>query len=251
MMAALFGALLVGLTLGVLGSGGSMLTVPILRVLVGQPEKVAIAGSLAVVGVIALVGSLPYLRRRMIDWPSVLFFGLPGMVGSYGGAAVSKFVSGEVQMVVFALAAVTASVFLFRSTLRTLVPTEHRRAIWKICLDGLMVGAFTGFVGVGGGFLIVPALVILGGLPMNRAVGTSLLLIAMNSSTGFWKYLQILPGQGYTLDWGVLGVFAAAGVVGSFAGHSVHTRIPQVALKRGFAGLLIVVGGGMIWMNFA
>ncbi|NNF07380.1 MAG: sulfite exporter TauE/SafE family protein, partial [Candidatus Eisenbacteria bacterium] len=166
MTTTLIGALLVGLSLGLMGSGGSILTVPILTFLVGQPEKVAIAGSLAVVGFIALMGAIPYLYRGLVHWRSVLLFGVPGMIGSYGGAWTSKFISGEVQLGLFALTAVVAAFFMMRTPKLSTVNSPER-AIWKIMLDGLLVGAFTGLVGVGGGFLIVPALVILGGLPMH------------------------------------------------------------------------------------
>jgi uncharacterized membrane protein YfcA len=183
MLLAWVGALLIGVALGMLGSGGSILTVPILIYVVGEPEKLAIAESLAVVGLIALVGAVPYGLRRQIDWKGVIWFGLPGMAGTYLGAYLSQWLPGTWQLGLFALVMLLAAYFMFRPQ----KPSEHqlrKRSPFKIALEGLGVGVLTGLVGVGGGFLIVPALVLLGGLPMHLAVGTSLLIIALKSGAG-------------------------------------------------------------------
>jgi len=243
---ALVGALLVGLVLGLMGSGGSILTVPVLTYLVGQHEKVAIAGSLAIVGGISLVASLPYARRALVDWRSVIWFGLPGMAGAWIGAALSKHVSGAVQLGAFAALMLVAGVLMLRSA-----PTEARqgavaRSVIKIGAEGLVVGIVTGFVGVGGGFLIVPALVLLGGLPMNHAVGTSLVIIAAKSWAGFAKYVQVLDELHLELDWQVIGLFVSAGIAGSFGGAALSSRVPQVALKKIFAVFLFVVAGYIV-----
>lgn len=242
MVWALLGAVLIGLSLGLMGSGGSILTVPVLTYLVGQHEKVAIAGSLGIVGAISLVAALPYARRRLVDFRSVLFFGLPGMAGAYLGAFLSQFVPGTAQLVVFALLMLVAGFMMLRPLAPAGAAPAAPRALHKIVLDGLVVGTVTGFVGVGGGFLIVPALVLLGGLPMHRAVGTSLLIISLKSMTGFWKYLDVLAGLELHLDWNILGVFAAIGIVGSFAGNALGTRLPQQVLRRAFAVFLFAVG---------
>lgn len=163
MSLALLGALLIGLSLGLLGSGGSILTVPVLVYLLGEPPKQAIAESLLIVGGIALLGAVPYALRGLVDFRNVLFFGLPGMAGTYFGAWLSRFVSGQVQLLTFALVMLLAAYFMARPL--PLKRQEGGRKPWKIVLDGLFVGALTGFVGVGGGFLIVPALVLLGGFP--------------------------------------------------------------------------------------
>lgn len=241
MLWALGGAVLVGLSLGLMGSGGSILTVPVLTYLVGQDEKVAIAGSLAIVGAIALVGSIPHVRRRNVDYRSVVFFGVPGMAGAWLGAWASQFVGGATQLVVFAVLMLVAGVFMLR-------PEPERRADAKplrattIAIEGLVVGAITGFVGVGGGFLIVPALVLLGSLDMHRAVGTSLLVIALKSAVGFAKYVDVLDDLGLELDWQILGTFAVVGSAGSLVGGALGSRLPQRVLRRGFAVFLFVVG---------
>jgi len=250
MIAAWVGAVAIGLSLGLLGSGGSVLTVPVLVYLVGQDEKVAIAGSLAVVGSIALVGALPYLARRMVDWRSVALFGIPGMIGTWMGAWSAGFVSGETQLLVFALVMLLAAGLMLRRTPLVSSGPRVRRA-WKVVADGLAVGMLTGFVGVGGGFLIVPALVLLGGLGMHRAVATSLLIIALKSFAGFWKYLDVLDDRGLSLDWTVLGTVTLLGVIGSLAGNRLAVRLPHDRLKQGFGFFLILMGIFIIWRSLS
>ena len=235
------GAVAIGVSLGLLGSGGSIITVPVLVYLLGQDEKLAIASSLFIVGSIALVGSLQYIRLGMVDWRNVVVFGLPGMVGTWLGAMLAAFVPGIVQLTIFALVMLLASYLMLRP-----VDLEHaeilRRATWKIGIDGLVVGVLTGLVGVGGGFLIVPALVLLGGLKIHTAVATSLVIIALKSYSGFIKYLDVLDAQELTLDWNVLMIVTALGIAGSVAGAKIANRIPQQRLKRGFGYFLIVMG---------
>lgn len=240
MWLAWIGALAIGLSLGLLGSGGSIITVPVLVYLVGQPEKIAIAGSLGVVGAIALVGALQNAARGRVDWRSVAWFGLPGMVGTYAGAWLSGYVHGAVQLTVFALVMLAAAVMMFRRA-RYEPAAGSRRPLAKVVADGLAVGALTGFVGVGGGFLILPALVLLGGLGMHIAIGTSLAIIALNAFTGFAKHLHLLSLQGVSLDWKVLGTIALIGAAGSVAGSHFATRIPQAALRRVFAVFLVAM----------
>ncbi|MFG0294697.1 MAG: sulfite exporter TauE/SafE family protein [Maioricimonas sp. JB045] len=246
-MTSVVGAILIGLTLGLLGSGGSILTVPVLVYLLGHQDKVAIAESLAIVGGIALAGMIPYARARLIDWRSVVLFGLPGMAGTYGGAWLARFVSGPAQLTLFAGVMLIAAWMMIRrpagSAGAATEPDEpHEHPYWMIALEGLAVGILTGLVGVGGGFLIVPALVLLGGLSMRMAVGTSLVVIALKSFSGFFKYLGVLQGLDLSVDWGTIGLFLAIGVVGSFVGHQIGSRINQLALRRGFAVFLIVMG---------
>ncbi len=250
MYLAFAGALLVGLSLGLLGSGGSILTVPVLTYLVGQDEKVAIAGSLAIVGAISLVAGVPYARSRLVDYRSILFFGLPGMGGAYLGAFLSQFVSGVTQLGVFAVLMLIAGGFMLRPLQEHEGPQPKPRNILKIGAEGLAVGVVTGFVGVGGGFLIVPALVLLGGLPMHRAIGTSLFIIALKSFTGFYKYMDVLADLGLHLDWSVIGTFALIGILGSFAGKAVSARLPQAVLKKSFAVFLFVVGAFIVFQSW-
>ncbi len=246
MLLAWFGAVAIGLSLGLLGSGGSIITVPVLVYLVGQPEKVAIAGSLAVVGSIALIGALQNVARGQLAWRSVLGFGLPGMAGTIAGAWLSAWVSGAVQLAVFAGVMLAAAVMMFRRGEPPAVPRPPR-PLSLLAVDGVAVGMLTGFVGVGGGFLILPALVLLGGLGMHAAIGTSLAIIAMNSFSGFAKHLQLLHAQGLALDWVVLAKFVALGAAGSVVGSRLAHRLPQRSLRRGFAAFLVVMAVLILW----
>lgn len=238
---AWLGAISIGVSLGLLGSGGSILTVPVLVYLIGQDEKLAIAGSLAIVGSIALAGSLPYLRKKHVDWRTVVLFGIPGMAGTYMGAWLAAWISGLVQLALFAVVMLLASWQMLKPVKVVVLPRAPRE-IWKIGLDGLLVGILTGLVGVGGGFLIVPALVLLGGLSMHRAVATSLVIIALKSFTGFWKYLDVLDRQGLSLDWRIIAIVTALGIVGSLLGNRIAVRVDQHKLRKLFGVFLIIMG---------
>jgi uncharacterized membrane protein YfcA len=241
LMLAVPGAIAIGLSLGLLGSGGSILTVPVLVYLIGQDEKVAIAGSLFIVGSIALAGGLQFLRAGFVQWRSVLIFGLPGMLGTYLGAMLAAWVPGVMQLALFALVMLAASYLMLRPfDLEQAGGCE--RATWKIGADGLLVGIVTGLVGVGGGFLIVPALVLLGGLSMHQAVATSLVIIALKSFSGFYKYLDVLEQQSLELDWNTLLMVTALGIAGSVGGSKLARRLPQDKLKRSFGYFLIIMG---------
>jgi uncharacterized membrane protein YfcA len=245
-MLTVLGALFIGLSLGLLGSGGSILTVPVLVYLLHHESKAAIAESLAIVGGIALSGAIPYSRSRQIDWRNVVFFGVPGMAGTYGGAWLARFLPGTVQLILFAAVMLFAAWMMFRNSKPATDGTHEPRrshALWKITLEGLAVGAVTGLVGVGGGFLIVPALVLLGGLSMRVAVGTSLVVIALNSFTGFFKYRAVLADLHIPIDWGTVGWFVAIGVFGILLGHWIGTKVNQWVLRRAFAVFLVLMGG--------
>jgi uncharacterized membrane protein YfcA len=251
MILSWIGALLVGLSLGLLGSGGSILTVPVLIYLAGESEKVAIAESLGIVGAISFAGFIPYALKQKVHWRSVILFGLPGMAGTYGGAMIAEFVSGTFQLLLFAGVMLIAAIMMFRDKnhLKSAGEIETVHAWWKIVLEGLAVGVLTGLVGVGGGFLIVPALVLLGGLPMGLAVGTSLLIITLKSFSGFYKYLDVLNGLDLSVNWQLVLVFSLIGAVGSLIGNKVAGKISNERLKKGFAGFLVLMGGYIIFMN--
>lgn len=251
MILSWIGALLVGLSLGLMGSGGSILTVPVLIYLVGEQEKVAIAESLGIVGSISLAGFLPYAFKQQVHWRSVILFGVPGMAGTYGGAMIAGYVSGTFQLMLFAGVMVVAAIMMFRDKkqLQESGEVEIKHAWWKIVLEGLAVGILTGLVGVGGGFLIVPALVLLGGLPMHLAIGTSLAIIALKSFTGFFKYIEVLENLNLSMDWQLILVFSLIGAVGSFVGKRIGSKISNEGLKKGFAVFLVLMGSYIIYMN--
>jgi uncharacterized membrane protein YfcA len=240
MLAALLGALAIGLSLGLLGSGGSILTVPVLHYLLDQPEQVAIGGSLLVVGLIAAAACIPYAMAHQVDWRKALWFGVPGMVGAWLGASLARWVPGAVQLALFAVVMLVAAIRMLRSA--PLAVDEREPHPFAVVAGGAAVGALSGLVGVGGGFLIVPALVLLAGVPMTSAIGTSLAVIAMNSFTGFGKYLHVLETKGLALDWHALLVIALIGIVGSLAGSRLGRRLPQAKLRTLFGVFLVVMG---------
>ncbi|MDQ7048199.1 MAG: sulfite exporter TauE/SafE family protein [Enterobacterales bacterium] len=239
---AILGACAIGLSLGLMGSGGSILTVPVLVYLVDQPEKIAIAGSLIIVGSIALLGALPYIKQKQVDWNTVWLFGIPGMIGTYGGAWLSTYLSGLMQLSIFAVVMLLASYFMLRPPSNLEAKSDHERHLIKIVIDGLIVGIITGIVGVGGGFLIVPALVLLGGLTMRTAIASSLVIIALKSFSGFIKYLDVLKESGLSLDWHVIWIMILVGGLGSFIGNKIANKVPQDKLKKIFGVFLIIMG---------
>ena len=247
MIYALIGALCVGLSLGLLGSGGSILTVPVLVYVLHQSPKVAIAGSLAIVGAIALIGVTHYAFQRLVSWRHVLQFGLPGVIATYGGAWISQFVPGSVQLVVFAFIMAVAAWGMLGSPVKSLEDTRAERPLFWLIVAGLGVGLITGFVGVGGGFLLVPALVFLGGLSMHRGIATSLAVIVINSASGFYKQYQIVTSAGHPLDWRVIGLFVLVGGIGSLLGNYIARRLPQHRLRQVFGVFLIVMCGFILW----
>jgi uncharacterized membrane protein YfcA len=254
MIWAWFGAVAVGLSLGLLGSGGAILTVPILVYLVGHGEKTAIAESLAIVGAIALFGVLRAAMQRRIDWTSALLLAIPGIAGTWSGARVAQWVPGAVQLLLLAGLMLTASVLMFRkprvgnAPACAMKPGERAPACGTaiIAAQGVGLGFATGLVGVGGGFLIVPVLVLLRRLPMPTAIGTSLAIISVNSATGLVAYAGG-DGLDLDLDWRIVGMFIALGVAGSLVGNVLAGRIYQDTLRRMFAAFLVVMAGYIAW----
>ncbi len=244
MILASIGALFIGITLGLLGSGGSILTVPVLTYVVGQETKLAIAGSLMIVGIISAFAAIPYAREKLVKWRTVVVFGLPGILGAAAGAWSAHFVSDALQMLFFATLLLVASYLMFKPVkLQDPGSEGPERAMIKIAIDGFLVGSVTGLVGVGGGFLIIPALVLLGGMSMRLAVGTSLVIIAINSFTGFVGYFSVLEALNLRIDWQIIGLFSVIGVFGSWLGHKLSARVNQDQLKQGFAVFLVFMGG--------
>lgn len=248
MVLAWIGALFIGITLGLLGSGGSILTVPVLNYLVGQETKVAIAGSLMIVGIISLFSLIPYARQKMVEWRTVFLFGIPGMAGAVFGAWTAHFVSDEMQMLIFTALLLVAAYFMYKPMKLSDEPHEPR-AFYKILIDGFVVGAVTGLVGVGGGFLIIPALVLLGGLSMRLAVGTSLVIIAAKSFAGFIGYMPVLDDLGLQVDWNIIWIFSAIGIFGGWIGHKISSKIDQNTLKKGFAVFMVLMGLFILYKN--
>jgi uncharacterized membrane protein YfcA len=239
-------ALCIGIALGMLGGGGSILTVPVFTYVAGLDPKVAIASSLPVIAVTSAVGAFGHWRARNVQVRTALVFGGLAMIGGFGGARLATFLTGTLQMLLFAAVMLAASVSMFRAAP---APAETHGEPAHVALGtllplGLGVGTLTGLVGVGGGFLIVPALAQLGGLPMHVAVGTSLMVIAMNSLAGAVGYAGRVA---FPLD--LLLPFTGLAVVGILVGASVARRVPHGILRRAFAVLLLVVAASIVYQN--
>ena len=228
-------AVLVGVLLGLLGGGGSILTVPLLAYVAGLPTREAIAASLVVVGVTSLVATVSHARAGRVQWRTGLTFGAAGMASAYAGGRLGEHVPDGVLMVSFALVMLAAGVAMLRGRGRA-SETSHPMAVGKAVAYGAAVGLLTGFLGAGGGFLIVPALTLFGGLAMPVAVGTSLLVIAMNSAAGLVGHLSATP-----IPWGLAVMVTAAAVVGSLAGGRLATRVRPEALRRGFGWFVLAM----------
>lgn len=244
-------ATLIGLSLGLLGAGGSILTVPVFVYVLGFGAKPAIAMSLPVVGATSLVGAISHWRSGHVRLRMALIFGAVAMIGSYTGARLSVFVPAAVQLALLGLVMVAAAVSMLRGAGTGREPAVAnqpsaalpRRAV-VIAAIGLGIGLLTGIVGIGGGFLIVPALVLLARLPMKDAVGTSLAVIAMNAASGALGY----AGQ-VAVQWSTVVLFTVVAIAGALAGTYLVRFVSQRALRRGFAMLLIAIGVLILYQN--
>lgn len=230
-------AVFVGISLGLLGGGGSILTVPLLAYVGGMDAKQAIATSLLVVGVTSLVGAISHARAGRVQWRTGLIFGGAGMVGAYAGGVLARFIPGTVLLIGFAVMMIATAVAMLRG--RRAVGTSregHRLPVPKIVAEGLVVGLVTGLVGAGGGFLVVPALALLGGLPMPIAVGTSLIVIAMKSFAGLGGYLSSVQ-----INWTVALAVTAAAVVGSLIGARLTAKVDPDSLRKAFGWFVLAM----------
>ncbi|MBO1268797.1 sulfite exporter TauE/SafE family protein [Arthrobacter sp. PO-11] len=233
---------IVGALLGIVGGGGSILAVPALVYGIGMPLSAAIPSSLIVVGTSSAVAVLPRLKSG-VNWRLAGIIGSAGIATVYAGAAVNKRLDPDILLMAFALIMVVAGIRMFSDNDRTggACALPSGRINWHRCLPkavatGAIVGFLTGLLGVGGGFLIVPALAIVLGLPMAAAVGTSLVIIVVNSLAGFASHLQNLD-----LDWGVTAAFVAAAMVASLLSARIGRNLPGTVLKKGFAVLVLLI----------
>lgn len=238
----------VGIVLGLLGGGGSILAVPIFLYVFHVPTKPAIAMSLAVVGMSAFVGFLTHWRQGSVNLRVAAPFGLCAMLSAFLAARLTHFVPERVQLALFAAFAFTAAFFMLRDSLRTapaarygMVPGALPQFSVGLALEAVGVGALTSLIGAGGGFVIVPALVLLANVPVKMAVGSSLLIITLNALSGFAGYI----GQ-VAIDWPLVLSFTAVAAVGAVAGTRLNRRVPQNRIKQGFAVLIGVLGTYLI-----
>lgn len=253
-------AIVMGISLGLIGGGGSILTVPILVYLFKQDPLIATTGSLFIVGSTAFVGAILNARKKLIDFKTGVLFAIPSFIGvfaarhfilplipnyivSLGGFTLTK---PLLVMGIFGIIMVLASRAMIRSGKATLETIEaasksSKASLFTIIWQGFLIGVTTGFVGAGGGFLIIPALVLLLKLPMKTAVGTSLAIIAANSIFGFTISIGNL-----NFDWPLLFKIAAIGVFGIVIGQFYSSRVNEKLLKRGFGYFVLFIGSFVI-----
>ena len=252
-------SVLVGVALGLLGGGGSILTVPILVYVLRLPAREAIATSLLVVGTTSLTAIVPHALAGRVRWRTGLAFGLAGMLGAYGAGRVARFIPPTVLMMLFGAMMLITAVAMLRgretatgsgrvgsggaeSGVARGAGERRELPAGKVFLEGLVVGVVTGLVGAGGGFLVVPALVMLGGLSMDVAVGTSLVVIAMKSFAGFAGYLDSTA-----VDWQLASMVTGAAVVGSVIGGFLVGRLAPDRLRRGFALFIVAMAAFTVY----
>ncbi len=246
--------LITGLLLGVFGSGGSIITMPALLYLLDVEPKSAIAMSLGIVAITATITAWQHWRRGNVNLKITTVFGLFGVIGTYAGARLGVVTPVVIQLTIFALVMYAAAWKMFR-------PTPQHKSVGAACVDcpegecddldyrhialhGIGVGVLTGVVGVGGGFLIVPALVLLSGLSMKQAVGTSLSIVALKSFAGFAGYAGAVA-----IDYSLMGVFTVIAIAGSVGGSLLCHHLPADRLKKGFGAFLLLVATYILFKN--
>lgn len=245
-LSAILAGLATGIVLGIFGSGGSIVTTPALLYLLNVEPKSAIAMSLGIVAITATLTALQHWHRGNVNLKVTAVFGLFGIAGTYAGARVGVITPVVIQLTVFALVMYAAAWKMLRPSrprrsvgAAAVIPAQvcsSSRCLTHVAVHGVFVGALTGLVGVGGGFLIVPALVLLSGLSMKQAIGTSLAIVAIKSYAGFAGYVGDVP-----VDFQLMAVFTAVAIAGSMIGTHFAHRISGDVLKRGFAIFLLQV----------
>jgi len=250
-IAGYIAAVLIGVSLGLIGGGGSILTVPVFVYLMHVHPVLATTYSLFVVGSCSLVGGARAYFKKLIDFNVVLYFGfssllsvfiirrfvlplIPDYLFTIGSVVITK---GVFLMVLFALLMLAASVSMIKPNRKDTIPASGKSRILMLMLQGLLIGAITGLLGAGGGFLIIPALVLFSRLPMKIAVGSSLSIMAISSFFGFFSTLSH-----YTINWVQLLLFTAIAVAGIFVGTALSDKIPHHALKKGFGWFVLATG---------
>jgi uncharacterized membrane protein YfcA len=229
-------SLLIGVSLGFFGGGGSILTVPLLVYVFGLDPKTAIASSLLVVGTASTSGAIHHWRAGNVNLRTGLLFGAAGMTGAYIGGRVGAYLDGTLLLLLFACMMVLTSVAMWQGRRARSPGPATQGATVRLVLQGLAVGSFTGLVGAGGGFLIVPALTLWAGLSMHVAVGTSLLVIVLNTMAGFLGYLNHVQ-----VDFKLIGAVSVIAIAGSFVGSALATKINPASLRRAFAVFVLAM----------
>ncbi len=238
----------IGMAVGVLGGGGSILTTPLLIYVVGFDAKQAIAASLFVVGVTSIFGLIGHARAGRVVWRIGLIFGAAGMVGAFIGGQIGSRLPSTLLLAAFAVMMGITAVAMIRGRKQVQGHAHKGLPLFRILLDGLVVGFVTGLVGAGGGFLVVPALALLAGLAMPRAVATSLLVVAMKSFAGLAGYVFTIGGDSIIslnpatkFNWPVTLIITGAAVVGALIGSAIVGRIHPDKLRKAFGYFVLVM----------
>lgn len=245
----------IGLSLGLMGGGGSVLALPVLVYVMGISPKPAIAMTLVIVGTVSLLGLLPHWRSGNVNLKTAIVFGSATMLGTFTGAKIAAlpFVTDTLQMLLFAIVMLLAAGFMIRRSVQPVRSDDalamYPKPLCKYCwlwllTEGLMVGILTGLVGVGGGFAIVPALVLLAKIPMKQAIGTSLLIIVANSITGFLGYVGHV-----SLDWHLMISFIFAASLGTIPGAYFARFVSAQKLQKAFGYVLLAVAAFVLVQN--
>ena len=260
MLIALVAGVVVGLLIGGLGGGGAVLTLPVLVYAVGKDPHEATTASLVIVGVSSLVGLVPHHRRGAVPWGQGVTIGVLGVGGAYLGTRAAAGVDGNLLLAMFAGLLVVVAALMIRKALVGSADVEDRPrdvlhfhdegrcdvgGIMKLVVTATGVGLLTGFFGVGGGFTIVPALTLVLGYGMPFAVGTSLLVVTINSVSSFLFH----SSGGSVIDWSIVTPFLAMAVAGALVGGRLMTKIPKRTLQLGFASLLLLVSFYTAWRS--
>lgn len=244
MLVAAILALLVGVSLGLLGGGGSILTLPVLVYVVGLDPRDGVAASLLIVGVTSAAAMLGHARGGHVEWRVGALFGGASMAGAFIGGRLSHFVPARVLLAAFTVLMLMTAIAMMRPRRESEAASVSLRgaALVRVPAVGGAIGLLTGVVGAGGGFVIVPALTLFCALPIRSAVGTSLLVITMNSLAGFAG-----ASAHAEIPWTLVGVMTAAAVLGSLTGAALTTRVAPTALRKGFAWFIVAMTIFMVW----
>lgn len=239
-------AVCIGISLGLIGGGGSILAAPVLIYVMAVPTKSAFAMTLVIVGVASLIGAVPHWQQGNINLKTVAMFAPAAMAGAYLGARLASLplVTPSIQLVTFGIVMLAASIAMIRNGAKPpkalLDEVGHSTSgipkAMIIPLEGLVVGVLTGFIGIGGGFLVIPALVLLGNTPMKEAVGTSLIILTLKSVTGFAGYFGRVP-----IDWPLLITFTVAASIGILVGSYLNRLVSAKQLEKGFGYFVLGV----------
>ena len=245
---ASFLAIFIGMAVGMLGGGGSILTTPLLIYVVGFDAKQAIAASLFVVGVTSIFGLISHARAGRVVWRIGLLFGGAGMVGAFIGGQIGSHLPSTLLLAAFAVMMGITAVAMIRGRKQVHGKAHKGLPLFRILLDGLVVGFVTGLVGAGGGFLVVPALALLAGLAMPRAVATSLLVVAMKSFAGLAGYIFTFGNGSFIslnpetkINWTVTLIITAAAIVGALIGSRIVGRVHPDKLRMAFGYFVLVM----------